>query len=121
MTVRCGTHCDRRVLPMIRLRHSPPIFCGPGTAKIDAADMDPYRNSRFEHAHTLTRLWRHPGQSRESLERFRDRKLRFLVAHAYDRVAYYRQLFEKAGVRPADIRCAADLAQLAVSTKADFS
>jgi phenylacetate-CoA ligase len=82
--------------------------------------MAPYRRSRFEHAHTLAHLWRNPGRSRERLERFRDRKLRFLVAHAHDRVAYYRELFEKAGVRPADVRCAADLERVPVSTKADF-
>ena len=82
--------------------------------------MDPSWTCRFEHVHTLARLWRHPRGSRERLDRFRDRKLRFLVAHAHDRVAYYRQLFEKAGVRPADIRCAADLAQLPISSKADL-
>ena len=82
--------------------------------------MDLHWESRLEHADTLARLWRHPGQSRERLDRFRDRKLRFLVAHAHERVTYYRQLFEKVGLRPADIRCVADLALLPVTTKADF-
>lgn len=82
--------------------------------------MDPSWTSRFEHVHTLARLWRHPGESCERIGDFQSRKLRFLVEHAYGRVAYYRQLFEKAGVRPADIRCAADLAQLPVSSKADL-
>jgi phenylacetate-CoA ligase len=82
--------------------------------------MDPNRNAWIEHAHTLARLWRHPGGSRERLERFRDRKLRFLVAHAYHRVPYYRELFDQAGIRPGDIRCAADLVQVPVSTKGDF-
>ena len=82
--------------------------------------MDPSWTGRFEHVHTLARLWRHPGESRERIEGFQSRKLRFLVAHAHSRVPYYRQLFEQAGVRPADIRCAADLAQLPVSSKADL-
>jgi len=84
------------------------------------AEMDPSWTSRFEHVHTLARLWRHPGESRERIEGFQSRKLRFLVEHAHSSVAYYRQLFEKAGVRPADIRCAADLAQLPVSSRADL-
>ena len=75
---------------------------------------------RVEHVHTLASLWRHPGGSRERIESFQNRKLRFLVEHAHSRVAYYHQLFEDAGVRPADIRCAADLAQLPVSSKADL-
>ena len=82
--------------------------------------MIPFRDSRVEHADTLACLWWHPGGSRQRLEQFRDRKLRFLTAHAYDRVAYYSDIFDKAGIRPADIRCAADLAQVPVSTKADF-
>jgi phenylacetate-coenzyme A ligase PaaK-like adenylate-forming protein len=82
--------------------------------------MDLHWKSRLEHADTLASLWRHPGQSRERLDRFRDRKVRFLVAHAHERVTYHRQLFENAGLRPADIRCAADLALLPVTTKADF-
>jgi len=70
-----------------------------------------------EHLDTLGRLWRHPGASREALVRFQGAKLSFLVAHAHRHVPYYRHLFERAGVRPADIRSAADLVRLPVSPR----
>ena len=73
-----------------------------------------------EHLDTLARLWRHPGASHETLDRFQGAKLSFLVAHAHRHVPYYRHLFDSAGVRPADIRHAADLVRLPVSSKADL-
>jgi len=76
--------------------------------------------SSVEHSHTLANMWRHLRGPRERLERFRDRKLLFLVAHAYEHVPYYRRLFERAGVHPSDIRCVADLARLPISSKADL-
>ncbi|MBN1877057.1 MAG: phenylacetate--CoA ligase family protein [Anaerolineae bacterium] len=44
-------------------------------------------------------------------------RLRELVHHAYENVPYYRELFDKAGVRPADIRTPDDLRLLPVTTK----
>jgi phenylacetate-CoA ligase len=46
--------------------------------------------------------------------------LRSLVAHAYRRVPSYRRLFEDAGLRPCDVRSAADLARVPITTKADM-
>lgn len=46
--------------------------------------------------------------------------LRRLAAHAYNRVPYYRALFEDAGIRPADIRTAADLQALPLTSKLDL-
>lgn len=75
---------------------------------------------RRELLHTLATLWRTPGLSRAQLESFRDRKLRIMVRHAYRRVGFYRALFDRAGVDPRDIRCAADLARLPVTDKNDL-
>lgn len=50
----------------------------------------------------------------------RDRRLARLVAHAYATVPYYREKFDAAGVAPADIRTAADLVHLPVTTKPDL-
>ena len=69
---------------------------------------------------TLWRLRQHPSQSRERLEAFRDRKLRFVVRQAYDRVPYYRALFDEAGLRPSDIRTAADLSRIPISSSQDY-
>jgi phenylacetate-CoA ligase len=82
--------------------------------------LDPRLKSRLEHVDTLARMWRHPAGSRARLVRFQERKLRVLLAHAHASVAHYRQLFERAGVRPAEIQSVADLAQLPITTKADF-
>ena len=54
---------------------------------------------------------------RERLHAERDHTLATLVRIAYDEVPYYRSLMDQAGVKPADIRCKADLARIPISTK----
>jgi phenylacetate-CoA ligase len=49
-----------------------------------------------------------------------DESLRRLIRTAYDEVPHYRQSFDAAGVRPEDIRTAADLRHLPILTKADL-
>jgi len=46
-----------------------------------------------------------------------DRRLRELIAHAYEHAPAIRQLLDGAGVSPADIRSAADLAKIPVTSK----
>jgi phenylacetate-CoA ligase len=46
--------------------------------------------------------------------------LRRLVGHAYERVPFYRERFDRAGVTPADIRTLDDLSRLPVTEKADL-
>jgi len=65
-------------------------------------------------------LLRHPRSSRERVLAFRDRCLRRLVRHAYARVPYWRDLFDRSAVHPQEIRTAADLARLPVTTKHDL-
>jgi phenylacetate-CoA ligase len=72
-----------------------------------------------EHLHTLSRLRSHPRRSRAEIEAFRDRKLRFLVEHAWSSVPFYREKLEAAGVRPDQVRTAADVARLPLTTKAE--
>ncbi len=57
---------------------------------------------------------------RKRLEDFRDRALRRLVTHAYARVPYYRELFDRTGLAPRDIRTASDLRFLPPSSKEDL-
>ncbi len=62
-----------------------------------------------------------PGQLRPSaLAAFEDRQLRALVRHAYEKVPYYRWLFDDAGVRPEHIRTRADLELVPITTKKDL-
>ncbi|MFI1000310.1 phenylacetate--CoA ligase PaaK [Streptomyces galbus] len=47
-------------------------------------------------------------------------RLRASLRHAYANVPFYREAFEKAGVRPDDCRSLADLARFPFTTKADL-
>jgi phenylacetate-coenzyme A ligase PaaK-like adenylate-forming protein len=46
-----------------------------------------------------------------------NRRLRTLIHHAYERVPYYRALFDGAGIKPQDIRSVQDLARIPITTK----
>src|SRR5688500_9164901 len=48
-------------------------------------------------------------------------RLRGLIAHAYDRVPFYRERFDRVGVRPADIRTLADIARLPIVEKRELA
>ncbi len=57
--------------------------------------------------------------SAAGLEELQQRKLKNFIEYCYLHVPYVKTQMEKAGVLPADIRTAADLAQLPVMTKSD--
>ncbi|MFG2602427.1 phenylacetate--CoA ligase PaaK [Streptomyces sp. NPDC048514] len=56
----------------------------------------------------------------EELRTLQLERLRASLRHAYDRVPFYRESFDKAGVRPEDCRSLADLARFPFTTKADL-
>lgn len=56
----------------------------------------------------------------EQLARFRDERLKALVRHAYERVPFYRRLFDNAGVKPRHIRGVRDLGRLPCVTRKDI-
>ncbi|MEV6400370.1 phenylacetate--CoA ligase PaaK [Streptomyces sp. NPDC051907] len=58
--------------------------------------------------------------SREELEALQLERLRKTLRHAYDNVAFYRQSFDKAGLRPEDCRSLADLARFPFTAKTDL-
>ncbi|MFN8545282.1 MAG: glycosyltransferase [Candidatus Binatia bacterium] len=57
---------------------------------------------------------------RAELEQLQLRRLRRLLHHAYDHVAYYRERFDAAGLRPDDVRTLDDLRRLPVLRKQDL-
>ncbi|MFD8413076.1 phenylacetate--CoA ligase PaaK [Streptomyces sp. NPDC059650] len=57
---------------------------------------------------------------REELAALQLTRLRDTLARAYERVPFYRQAFDKAGVHPDDCRSLADLARFPFTTKADL-
>ncbi|HET6362729.1 MAG TPA: hypothetical protein VFH11_11840 [Gemmatimonadota bacterium] len=48
-------------------------------------------------------------------------RLRVLLAHAYAHLPFYRERFDRAGVRPADIRTLEDVARIPVTEKRDLA
>ncbi|MGV4983846.1 phenylacetate--CoA ligase PaaK [Streptomyces sp. NRAIS4] len=56
----------------------------------------------------------------EELRELQLERLRTSLRHAYDNVPFYRESFDKAGVRPEDCRSLADLARFPFTTKADL-
>ncbi|HET6468455.1 MAG TPA: hypothetical protein VFG43_08780 [Geminicoccaceae bacterium] len=61
-----------------------------------------------------------PWRSRAELEAYQEEGLRRVVAHAYARVPYYRELLDRHGVAPARIRSLADLERIPISSKGDL-
>lgn len=58
--------------------------------------------------------------SRDALLALQLERLKWSLAHAYERVAHYRQKFDAAGVHPRDLRTPADLARFPFTTKQDL-
>ncbi|MEO8575618.1 MAG: hypothetical protein ABI556_02910 [Gemmatimonadales bacterium] len=63
---------------------------------------------------------RHSKAARRKIEEFQNHRLRRLIAHAYERVPFYRDHFDTHGIRPDHIRTAADLARIPPVTKAEM-
>ncbi|MEU8542503.1 phenylacetate--CoA ligase PaaK [Streptomyces sp. NPDC048717] len=57
---------------------------------------------------------------RDELEALQLERMRASLRHAYENVAFYRQSFDQAGVRPEDCRSLADLARFPFTVKSDL-
>jgi len=68
----------------------------------------------------LRRLMNNRRLSSVELEAARERKLQALIRHAYEKVPYYRSLFQSVGLLPEDIRTAKDLQRIPMTTKDDL-
>jgi len=72
-------------------------------------------------AQQLTRLLFNQRLAKDRLKDLQNRKLRRLVKHAFENVAFYRSLFEKAGIKPRDIRSVDDLDRIPLISKDDLT
>ena len=54
------------------------------------------------------------------LQQMQCKKLKAIIGHAYDHVAFYRRKFDSCGMRPEDIHDLADIAKLPFTTKAEI-
>jgi phenylacetate-CoA ligase len=57
--------------------------------------------------------------SPEQIRQLQEQKLQRLIHHAYHRVAYYRDLFDKSGLKPTDIESIEDLRKIPLLAKDD--
>ncbi len=60
------------------------------------------------------------GMSPEERERYQVEKLREALERAYQKAPYTRKVFERAGLRPSDIRTIKDLEKLPITRKGDI-
>ena len=65
----------------------------------------------------LCSLLKAQWKSRAEIEDLQNKKLRHLVRHAYNNVAYYRRLFDSAGIKPEDIGGTRDLSKIPLTSK----
>lgn len=73
--------------------------------------------------HLIPRAWgmlRFTRRSRAEMVRRQFERLQKIVAHAYARCPLYREKFDRAGIRPDDIRSAADVRRLPFTTKSEL-
>ena len=68
--------------------------------------------------YTMHSLKRNLQLKRAELMEIQQRKLISLVKHAYKNISYYRRLFDYAGLKPEDIKEAADLRYIPITDKA---
>ena len=59
------------------------------------------------------------ARSRKDIVEFRDRRIQRVVRHAYENVPLYKRLFDERGVRPSQIKGAADLGRLPVISRTE--
>ncbi|MGK2960768.1 MAG: phenylacetate--CoA ligase family protein, partial [Gemmatimonadaceae bacterium] len=57
------------------------------------------------------------SRTRESIETFRDARLRRVVAHAWDKVPFYRALLERNAIHPSGIRGGSDMHRIPVTLR----
>lgn len=67
----------------------------------------------FDADKLLKNQWKSP----EEIKLIQDEKLHRLIKHSYEKVPYYRQLFDSLGLKPEDIQSTEDLTKLPLFTK----
>jgi len=71
----------------------------------------------FHSLYYLNRAMRSQWLSPSEIGGIQRKKLKALVKHAYERVDYYRQRFDEAGVKPEEINELHDLERIPITTK----
>lgn len=72
------------------------------------------------HLNELYRLCKNVRLDTSQLERIQYRKFKSLIDYAYNNVSYYRKLFTKTGISPADIKTSSDISRIPITTKSQI-
>lgn len=65
----------------------------------------------------LTKIWK--NQYKDQTQ-FQKKRLKELVAHAYNTTTYYKELLDSANIKPKDIKSLKDLKKIPITTKIDL-
>lgn len=65
----------------------------------------------------LVKLLKNQWLTKQELEQLQQRKLQRIIKHAYERVSYYRKLFNSVGIKPEDIRSKEDLRYIPITSR----
>jgi phenylacetate-CoA ligase len=76
--------------------------------------------AQFDKLRTLYAFLHHRHVGRDEIVAFQNKRLRSLVAHAYENVPYYRKLFDRNGLKPQDIKTVDDLSAIPITSKKDL-
>jgi phenylacetate-CoA ligase len=63
------------------------------------------------------KLFKNQWKSPEQIKRIQNEKLRRLIKHSYEKVPYYRQLFDSLNLKPEDVQSTDDLIKLPITTR----
>ena len=78
------------------------------------------KNGSFElvpYLCSLYNLRRNQWQGSHELQRQQEDRLRAIVTHAYEKVDYYRKLFDHSGIKPEDIQTTQDLVKIPITNR----
>lgn len=74
----------------------------------------------FDSLNTLAKFKKNQYLSPVELKQYQDTRLRNLVRHAYEKVKYYRNLFDSANLSPEDVGGIDDLYKIPITSKQDI-
>lgn len=68
----------------------------------------------------LYKLGKSQRKSPYELEKLQEKRLKNLIQHAYNKVNYYRKLFDRTGIKPEHIKTIQDLVRIPITTRKEL-
>ncbi|MEM4260307.1 MAG: hypothetical protein QXG00_03650 [Candidatus Woesearchaeota archaeon] len=74
----------------------------------------------FDYFRIWNSLKKNSRRTYSELKRIQEKKLREIISYSYNNVPYYKNLFDKKGIKPGDIKTVKDLQKIPITTRDDF-